>query len=192
MSTETNDEKLHMHIDPTEKGWIRVSIVVLVIFFIAITVAGFMLGIQVPTEEQRVDPRSIAETAPWAPLSSDELEACLAEGTHCDPRVQELVPGEKYAVYIIAQMWLFAPNQVPTADSGFEIPAGAEVTFYVTSKDVQHGFKVQNTNVNFMAVPGEVSTLSTTFEDPGTYDFICTEYCGTGHAAMFGSITISG
>ncbi|MDJ0954515.1 MAG: cytochrome C oxidase subunit II [Acidimicrobiia bacterium] len=182
MSTEAGGEKVRMHIDPTERAWIRVAIVVLVIFALAITVAGFMLGIQVPTEEQRVDPRTIGDAAPWAAPAADE------EG---DPRIQELVPGEKYAVYIIAKMWLFAPSQVPTPESGIEIPAGAEVTFYVTSTDVQHGFKVQNTNVNFMAVPGEVSTLTTEFDEPGTYDFICTEYCGTGHAAMFGSITIT-
>ena len=182
MSAEASSDKPRMHIDPTERSWMRAAIVILVIFAVAISVAGFMLGIQVPTEEQRVDPRTIADQAPWAAPGPDD------EG---DPRIQELVPGEKYAVYIISQMWLYSPNLIPTAESGIEIPAGAEVTFYVTSKDVQHGFKVQNTNVNFMAVPGEVSKLTTTFDEAGTYDFICTEYCGTGHAAMFGSITIT-
>ena len=182
MSAETRADKPRMHIDPTERNWIRVAILILVIFTVAVAVAGFMLGIQVPTEEQRVDPRTIGNAAPWAAPAAEE------EG---DPRIQELVPGEKYAVYIIAKMWLFAPSQIPTPESGIEIPVGAEVTFYVTSTDVQHGFKVQNTNVNFMAVPGEVSKLTTEFKEPGTYDFICTEYCGTGHAAMFGSITIT-
>jgi cytochrome c oxidase subunit 2 len=181
MSAETS-EKVQMHIDPTEKGWINASIVLLVVFFLSISVAGFMLGIQVPTEEQRVDPATIANDAPWA--------APTAEDTG-DPRIQELVPGEKYAIYIVAAMWLYSPSQIPTPESGVEIPAGAEVTFYVTSKDVQHGFKVADTNINFMVIPGQVSTLTTTFEEAGTYDFICTEFCGTGHAAMFGSITIS-
>jgi cytochrome c oxidase subunit 2 len=181
MSSPSTGEKLHLHVDPTERGWIRAAIIVLIVFAIAISVAGFMLGIQVPTEEQRVDPATIANEPEWKAPGAGEP----------DLRVQELVAGEKYAVHIIAQMWLFSPNPIPTPDSGIEIPAGAEVTFYVTSIDVQHGFKVQNTNVNFMAVPGEVSTLTTTFEDAGTYDFICTEYCGTGHAAMYGSITIT-
>lgn len=182
MSASPGSEKLHMHVDPTERGWMRASAVVLVIFGIAIAVAGFMLGIQVPTEEQRVDPGTIANEPEWAAPAAGEP----------DLRVQELAPGSKYVVHIVAQMWLFAPNQIPIPDSGLEIPVGAEVTFYVTSVDVQHGFKLQNTNINFMAIPGEVSTLTTTFKEPGKYDFICTEYCGTGHAAMYGSITITG
>ena len=182
MSAGEGSEKLKMHIDPTEKGWIRAAIVVLVIFAISVTIAGFMLGIQVPTEEQRVDPRTISETAPWRAPTSDQPD---------DLRVQELIPGEKYEVYITARMWFFSPNAIPVPDSGIEIPVGAEVTFYVTSIDVQHGFKVQDTNVNFMAVPGEVSKLTTTFDEAGSYDFICTEYCGVGHASMYGAITIT-
>lgn len=174
MSASGDSEKLKMHIDPTEKGWMRVAVLVLVVFAISVTVAGFMLGIQVPTEEQRVDPNSIANELPWS-----------------EPGVREIIPGEEYHVYVIARMWFFSPNAVPAADSGIEIPAGAEVTFYVTSIDVQHGFRIQGTNVNFMAIPGEVSKLTTTFDEAGSYDFICTEYCGTGHASMFGTVTIT-
>jgi cytochrome c oxidase subunit 2 len=70
------------------------------------------------------------------------------------------------------------------------IRAGSEVTFYVTSIDVQHGFKIQDTNVNMQIVPGQVSKLTVTFDDPGTYDFICTEYCGSAHAQMYGTLTV--
>lgn len=174
MSANERGEKVKMHIDPTERGWIRAAIVVLVVFAVSVTIAGFMLGIQVPTEEQRVDPRTIQNELPWS-----------------EPGVREIVPGEKYDVYLIARMWFFDPNIVPAPNSDIAIPAGAEVTFYVTSIDVQHGFKLQDTNVNFMAVPGEVSKLTTVFDEPGTYDYICTEYCGTGHASMFGTITIT-
>ncbi len=174
MSTGEGSEKLKLHIDPTEKAWIRAAIIVLVIFAIAVTIAGFMLGIQVPTEEQRVDPQTIKNELPWS-----------------EPGVREIIAGEKYDVYLIARMWFFEPNAIPAPGSEIEIPAGAEVTYYVTSIDVQHGFKIQNTNVNFMAVPGEVSKLSTTFDEAGAYDFICTEYCGVGHASMFGTINVT-
>ena len=174
MSTDAGSEKVKLHIDPTERGWIRASIVVLVVFAISVTIAGFMLGIQVPTEEQRVDPRTIQNELPWS-----------------EPGVREIVAGEKYDVYMISRMWFFETNSIPSAGSDITIPAGAEVTFYVTSIDVQHGFKIQDTNVNFMAVPGEVSKLTTTFDDAGSYDYICTEYCGVGHASMFGTITIT-
>ncbi len=157
--------KQSMHIDPYEKNWIRLSIVLLVVFAGAITVAGFMMGIQVPSPEQRVDPATVAESGPWA-----------------DPGLRELSPG-KYEAYILAQTWQFVPREI-------SVPVGSEVTFYVTSKDVQHGFKLQDTNINMQIVPGQVSKLKVTFDEQGRHDFICTEYCGSGHAAMFGTLIV--
>lgn len=167
MSAPESTEHPQMHIDATERAWIRVAIVILVIFAVAVTIAGFMLGIQVPTEEQRVNPQTLQDAPPWS-----------------EPGIREIVPGEQYEVYIVAKRFLYEPNTV-------ELPVGAEVTFYVTSTDVQHGFKIEDTNVNFMVIPGEVSTLRTTFREAGTYDYICTEYCGLGHAVMFGSIVVT-
>ena len=157
--------KQSMHIDPYEKNWIRLSIGLLVAFAIAVTVAGFAMGIQVPTPEQRVDPRTVAESGPWA-----------------DPGLRELSPG-KYEAYILAQTWQFSPREMT-------IPAGSEITFYVTSKDIQHGFKLQDTNINMQIVPGQVSKLKVKFEEPGRYYYICTEFCGLGHAAMFGTLIV--
>ena len=64
------------------------------------------------------------------------------------------------------------------------------MTIYVTSPDLQHGFKVTDTNVNMQVVPGQVSKLEYTFEEVGDYPYICTEYCGRGHATMFGTISV--
>jgi cytochrome c oxidase subunit 2 len=60
----------------------------------------------------------------------------------------------------------------------------------VTSSDLQHGFKITDTNVNMQVVPGQVSKLSFTFDDLGEFPVICTEYCGQAHAAMFGSVEV--
>lgn len=158
--------KQSMHIDPYEKNWIRLSIGLLVVFATAVTIAGFAFGFQVPSPEGRVDPRTVATEGPWA-----------------DPGLRELTPGQKYEVYILAQTWSFLPNQIT-------VPVGAEVTFYVTSKDVQHGFKLQDTNINMQIVPGQVSKLTTTFDEPGVHNFICTEYCGAAHAIMYGTLTV--
>ena len=60
----------------------------------------------------------------------------------------------------------------------------------VTSVDVQHGFKLENTNVNMMVLPGQVARLSHTFNEAGEYPYACTEYCGVGHQNMFGKIRV--
>ena len=162
-----SEAKEKMHVDPYEKIYIYISIVILIVFATAVTIAGFALGIQVPSPSQRVDPNTVA-----------------SEGPFSDPGLRELAPG-KYELYIRAEAspWRFYPSEVT-------VPAGSTVTFYVTSADVQHGFNLQNTNINFMVLPGQVSTLTYTFEEAGEYPFICTEYCGVGHQNMYGVITV--
>jgi cytochrome c oxidase subunit II len=156
-----------IHIDPYERNWIRISIGLLIGFAIAISVASFAFGFQVPTVEQRVDPRTVA-TDPNSPWS--------------EPGLRELAPG-KYEAYILSQTWSFLPREIT-------VPKGSTVTFYITSKDVQHGFKLQDTNLNVQIVPGQVSKLTITFDTPGRYDYICSEYCGAAHAAMFGTLIV--
>ena len=163
--SEPSATKESMHIDPYERNWIRISIILLIVFAAAVTIAGFALGFQVPSPEERVDPNNL--TGPWL-----------------DPGLRELSPGV-YEAYIIGNStsWQFEPRNI-------EVPVGSTITFYVTSTDIQHGFKLQDTNINMQIVPGEVSKLSYTFEAVGEYPYICTEYCGLGHASMFGTLTV--
>ena len=161
--------KESMGIDPFERNWMRLSIVLLIVFAGAVTAAGFALGFQVPGEEQRVDPATVTESGPF---SNPGLRA---------------IPGSdnEYELYVISRQFFFEPNVV-------EIPVGATVEIYVTSVDVQHGYKIQDTNINMQIVPGQVSHLRHTFNTVGEFPVICHEYCGLGHAAMAGTIVVTG
>lgn len=158
-------EKKTMGIDPFERRWMIASVVLLVTFFGLVTVAGFALGIQVPGEEGRVDPQTVTESGPFA-----------------NPGVREVAPGE-YEAYVVGLQFAFQPREI-------EVPLGSKVTIYVTSPDVQHGFKITDTNVNVQVVPGQVSKLSFEADRLGEFPIICTEYCGIGHAAMFGVVNV--
>lgn len=164
-SPDAEPEKLTMGIDPWERNWMRFSIALLVVFAAAVTIAGFAAGFQLPGRESRVDPRTVLDEGPWS-----------------EPGLYEIGPGE-YEAYIIAQTWSFAPRELV-------VPVGSEVTMYVTSPDLQHGLKILDTNVNMMVVPGEVSRLRFTFDEVGDFPVLCTEYCGKGHAAMFGNVKV--
>jgi cytochrome c oxidase subunit 2 len=159
-----------MHVDRTEKIFIIGSIVLVVIFALAIAVSSIAYGIQVPAPYEQVDPNTVATpgNSPW--------------GAPVEERVRELAPGV-YEAYILAQTWVFQPNEV-------RVPAGSEITFYVTSKDVQHGFVIERTNLNMMVLPGQVSKATMTFNEPGEYNFICHEYCGVGHQTMYGRLIV--
>lgn len=154
-----------LEVEHYEKRWIQLSIVLLIVFALAVGISGFVYGFQVPAPELRVDPNTVAQEGPFA-----------------QPGLRELAPG-KYEVYMLAQIWSFVPNEI-------RVPVGSTVTFYVTSKDVQHGFVLQGTNLNMMVLPGQVSKLTARFDKPGEYQFVCHEYCGTGHHVMFGKVIV--
>ena len=160
-----SDNHLTMGIDPYERNWMRLSVALLVGFFLTVIVAGFAMGIQVNGAESEVDPRSVADSEPWA-----------------SPGLREVSDGV-YEAYVLAQAWSFTPREL-------EIPVGSKVTIYVTSTDLQHGFKITDTNINFMVIPGQVSKLVYTFEDVGEFPYICHEYCGSGHASMYGTVKV--
>ncbi len=157
-----------IHVDRYEAAWMRISVGVLLVFFIAISISSWAIGIQLPGAYERMDPNTLNE--PGNPFA--------------EPGLRELAPG-KYEAYYRGQIWVFLPNEIT-------IPAGSEVTFYVTSQDVIHGFKITETNVNVMVLPGQVSTLKHTFEEPGEYQIICHEYCGQLHHTMYATIYVEG
>lgn len=161
-----------LHVEQWEGIWIRIAVGMTVVFIAAITIAALSFGITVPGATARVNPATLND--PDSPFAN--------------PGIRELAPG-KYEVYMIAQTWNFVPDRI-------EVPQGAEVTFYLTARDVIHGIKLAGTNVNMMALPGQVSTLKATFDTPGTYHYICHEYCGyvagapIGHHTMYGQLTV--
>ncbi len=154
-----------MGADPYERNWMRFSIGLLLVFMAVITLAGFALGFQVPGEEGRVDPRTVTQSGPFS-----------------TPGLREVGPGE-FEAYVVSRTFAFDPAEIV-------VPQGAKVTIYVTSVDVQHGFKITDTNVNMQVVPGQVSKLSFTFDRVGVFPYLCTEYCGIAHASMFGSVRV--
>ena len=159
-------EKPSLHINRLERRWIIASAILLVVFMLAITVTSLAGGIAVPAPVARVNPQTVDKEGPFA-----------------NPGLRELAPG-KYEAYILSQIWSFNPREIT-------VPAGSSVTFYVTSKDVQHGFHLDGTNINMQIVPGQVSKLTAKLDKPGEYNFICHEYCGLGHAAMFGKVIVT-
>jgi cytochrome c oxidase subunit II len=93
----------------------------------------------------------------------------------------------RYEAYIIAQMWQFNAGSTELEADGTQIlhvPQGAQVTFYITSSDITHGFIIERSNVNFEVVPGHVARATHTFNEPGTYKMMCHEYCGRLHQNM--------
>lgn len=89
-----------------------------------------------------------------------------------------------YQVNIVAKMWMYEPDVV-------FLPTGSEVDFYLSTEDVVHGFSVAKKNINMMAVPGAINKQTYTFNEPGVYQAVCHEYCGSGHQHMRMEIVVN-
>lgn len=151
-----------MKIDPFEKLAMTGGGALLVIFLLAIIYANFDLSIKIPTCETNIKPFT---------------SGALIETGH-----------KSYEVNVVARMWFFdfGGNQ-----NEITIPTVSRVTFFLTSADVIHGFKIINKDINIMAVPGVIGRLETTFDKPGEYLIVCYEYCGIGHQGMYGKIKVT-
>ena len=89
----------------------------------------------------------------------------------------------RYEVHMVAKMWGYEPNVI-------RVPAGSTVDFYLISKDITHGFYIDNTNVNLMAVPNVVNYAQARFPKTGTHNIMCHEYCGAAHHQMHGVVEV--
>ncbi|MEN9938571.1 MAG: hypothetical protein RLZZ387_5150 [Chloroflexota bacterium] len=148
-----------------EIAWILPSIAVPIALLVAIVLTAFAVGIAVPGDAGRIDPKAINTTAPFD-----------------KPGLREIAPG-KYEAAVVAQVFNFTPGEL-------EVPVGSTVTFMVTSRDVIHGFQINGTPINAMVIPGQISKLTTRFDRPGEYLIVCHEYCGGGHHLMAGKVIV--
>ena len=120
----------------------------------------------------------------YARGKNNDLPDCVPfNKTYLEPKIIRL-DDKTYQVYAVAQMWQFQPNQI-------FIPVGAEVDFYLTSKDVVHGFNISEKNVNLMAIYGNINKTTVRFGKAGIYKIICHEYCGIGHQSMQAEVIVN-
>ena len=64
------------------------------------------------------------------------------------------------------------------------------MTFYVTSRDIIHGFYLENHSINLEVIPGYVARGTVNFNQAGTFKIICDQYCGAGHQIMYGQVVV--
>ena len=113
-----------------------------------------------------------------------DVPECLPyDKAYAEPKINKL-DEKTYQVFSVASMWQFQPGEI-------YVPVGSEVDFYLTSKDVSHGFNISEKNVNMMAIYGAINKTTVKFDKPGVYDIVCHEYCGVGHQNMRAQVIVN-
>ncbi len=95
------------------------------------------------------------------------------------------VPQGAMVVNVIARQWSWLfdyGNGIQTPQ--LRVPVGKPVKLLITSKDVIHSFYLPAFRIKQDAVPGMQTYLWFQATQVGTFDVLCAQYCGLGHANM--------
>lgn len=161
-------------LDRAEKLWLRIAIVVLLLFLAgvaAVTYYGF-----------RALPTLMAKESSYKGEICTTPSQVLGSAAFSKPGPVPR-PDGGVDVYVIGQMWQWNPGNIT-------VLAGKPVRFFLTSADVIHGFRILDTPINVMVFPGMVASEEFAFPRPGTYQIACTEYCGLNHQNMISEIRV--
>jgi cytochrome c oxidase subunit 2 len=80
-------------------------------------------------------------------------------------------------IEIVAKRFEFTPAEIT-------IKKGEPVILALTSKDVQHGLKLEEFNQVVKANKGQTSQVQFTPTEAGTFTAQCAVFCGAGHGSM--------
>ena len=97
-------------------------------------------------------------------------------------------------VQVFAQQfaWSFGfPGKEEAWSEGeVHVPLDRQVQFKLHGMDVIHSFWVPEWRIKKDAVPGITTTATVTPNKAGTYQLVCTELCGVGHATMRATVVV--
>lgn len=104
------------------------------------------------------------------------------------------VPEDSIEIYVTGKkwMWSFAYPGGGISNAVLYVPEDRPVKLVLTSRDVIHSFYVPAFRVKQDAVPGRMTTMWFEATDPGTYQALCAEYCGTSHSTMRARVVVLG
>jgi cytochrome c oxidase subunit II len=84
---------------------------------------------------------------------------------------------QPHRIEIVAKRFDFTPSEIT-------IKKGEPVILALTSKDVQHGLKLDAFNQVVKANKGQTSQVQFTPTETGTFVAQCAVFCGAGHGSM--------
>jgi cytochrome c oxidase subunit 2 len=82
-----------------------------------------------------------------------------------------------HRIEIVAKRFEFSPSEIT-------IKKGQPVILVLTSKDVEHGLKLEEFNQVVKAKKGQSSQVEFTPAETGNFVAQCAVFCGAGHGSM--------
>lgn len=86
-------------------------------------------------------------------------------------------------ITVVAKRWSFEPAVIT-------VKKGDRVRMLIESRDVTHGIKIPDFNINQNLVAGETTVVEFTADKAGSFGFFCSVFCGQGHGSMRGTLVV--
>ena len=101
-------------------------------------------------------------------------------------------PVNSMNIYIVGKQWMWKAEHPGGQHeiNALHVPTGQPVQLTMISQDVFHSFSIPAFRIKREVIPGRYSTVWFKATTPGEYHLFCTQYCGTNHSAMIGTITV--
>ena len=90
---------------------------------------------------------------------------------------------EPRVIAIKAHKFEFTPSEL-------ELKLGEPVVLELSTDDVHMGFDVPDLGLHADILPGRVARVPFTPPKPGSFEFACDVFCGSGHEEMSGTINV--
>src|SRR5689334_19200402 len=106
--------------------------------------------------------------------------------------VNKRVPAGAMDIYVIGKQWMWK-IQHPEGrweNNELHVPVGRPIRLTMTATDVIHSFFVPAFRLHQDVVPGSYQQIWFTPTKIGEYHLFCSQFCGTLHSQMTGTVTV--
>lgn len=114
-------------------------------------------------------PSQVAPAKPSAPAKGPELSGTLVNGVR--------------QIKLEAFRYGYKPDPIV-------VKKGEKVRILAKSRDVTHGFGIEDLHINAHIPPNKETAIEFTLQKAGDFHIHCTVYCGPGHEHMHGTLTV--
>lgn len=88
-----------------------------------------------------------------------------------------------HEIQVTLRKYEFSPGSL-------RVKKGEQVRLVMTAVDHEHGFKLDDFNINKKIPQGTTAIVEFTADKAGTFQFRCSSVCGLGHRGMKGTLVV--
>jgi len=99
-------------------------------------------------------------------------------------------PDDALEIHVVGKQWMWKLQHMEGRReiNTLHVPVNRPIKLTMTSEDVIHSFFVPAFRIKQDVLPGRYTTTWFEATEPGEYHLFCTEYCGTLHSGMIGTV----